>query len=309
VFYADKKYLTNQTLNEMLQNINSQCIYLNGIFSFRFFLLPLWVLKGTKLNYKIVVCPRGMLQSGALAVKPFKKKLYLLYLRLSGFLKNAYWHATNEEELQDIQNHFAKNKGVVIASNIPKLPRTWVATNTKITGHLRLIYLSLITEKKNLLGLLQVIKETGREVSIDIYGPVKDQRYWAECKKLIQLMPEKATYKGDVQPEKVQEVLSTYDAFILLTKGENFGHALYESLSVGRPVITSHFTPWSKLLQKKAGWNVNIEDKAECINLINELVNMGPEQWNIYCVGASKVSKEYFNNVNVKEKYAQLFSK
>ncbi|HWA34039.1 MAG TPA: hypothetical protein VG737_07915, partial [Cyclobacteriaceae bacterium] len=49
--------------------------YLNGMFSIPFFFLPLVFARRNKCH--VVICPRGMLQEGALSHGSFKKKSYL----------------------------------------------------------------------------------------------------------------------------------------------------------------------------------------------------------------------------------------
>ena len=54
-------------------------------------------------------------------------------------------------------------------------------------------------------------------------------------------------YKGYIDSEKIPNILKKYDFFVLLSEGENFGHAILEAMSAGLPVIISNFTPWKKL--------------------------------------------------------------
>jgi glycosyltransferase involved in cell wall biosynthesis len=42
----------------------------------------------------------------------------------------------------------------------------------------------------------------------------------------------------------VPGVFRQYDLFVFPTRGENFGHVIIESLSVGTPVLLSDRTPW-----------------------------------------------------------------
>ena len=42
-----------------------------------------------------------------------------------------------------------------------------------------------------------------------------------------------------------------------MSKSENFGNVVVESLSQGTPVIASHGTPWQILSDKGAGWWIN----------------------------------------------------
>jgi len=308
VYYSTTENVSIPRLKKLISAVTPAAIYFNGLFSFRYFILPLIALKSLTQYYQIVVCPRGMLKTGALAGKSFKKKIYLSLMRMSGVLKIVRWHATSDEEAKDISFHFPRNKGIVVASNIPKTPVDNVNFITKEKGSLKFVSLSLINEHKNLLLLLQVIQSCPGDITLDIYGPVIDFNYWQQCLQLIEKMQGKVLYKGEIEPAKVQQMLSQYHALILLTKGENFGHSIYESLSVGRPVITSYFTPWNNLQEKMAGVNVDIANRDDCTKKITDLINMDQEDFNSYCAGSHNLSTDYYNNLDSTTGYVALFS-
>lgn len=303
VWYGTKKSPTASDLNNIIAHARPDMVYLNGIFSLKFFLRPLAFLQSHK-NIRIVVCPRGMLQRGALSGKKIKKILYLHFLKYSGFLKHTYWHATGVDERQDIQGHFRHAK-IYIAPNIPTKPLDDAKPSEKKDGVLRLIYLSLITEKKNLHLVLESLKQTDN-IILDIYGPIKDKAYWDICLRLMKDIHHIVQYQGDVEPAKVQETIINYDAAILLTKGENFGHAIYESLSVGRPVIISQFTPWQNLAEQKAGWNIDL-DKENVTAMLENIKNIANAEHEEFCRGAHQLALNYYKNLNVHESYHQLF--
>lgn len=283
--------------------VKPDVFYINGIFSFRFFLIPLFVIRSFK-EIRIVICPRGMLQPGALQNGKLKKSLYLNFIKILGFLKKVVWHATSEEEQQDIRQHF-KTAKIYQAPNIPKLPVTQIVQSSKQAEQLNLVYLSLITEKKNLHLLLSALQQT-TGVSLDIFGPIKDEKYWMKCKNLIDSMPGYVRYMGEAIPEDVQSVLYKYDALALITKGENFGHAIYESLSVGRPVLTSNHTPWKNLKSIKAGWNISLE-RQEIKDIIESIRLLSKEEHQVYCEGAYKLAKNYYDSIDAKNAYCRLF--
>ncbi len=307
VWYANKWNPGYSTFKRLIHHITPDFVYLNGIFSYNLFLVPLIAIKNAKNKFKIIICPRGMLQKGALADKSLKKKTYLRVLKISGLVNKAVWHATNAEEKEDVLKHFGENNEVIIAMNIPKNPIEKICCIAKTAGNLKLLYLSLITEKKNLLFLLELIKAI-EDMSLDIYGPVKDNAYWSQCIKLINEMPHKVKYLGSILPSEVQNTFSKYHASILLTKGENFGHALYESLSVGRPIITSNFTPWNNLEHYKAGWNLDISDHLQCIHKLNEIKHLDQSEYVKFLTGAYDLAKDYFTKSNDLKNYKKLFS-
>ncbi|HEX8462429.1 MAG TPA: glycosyltransferase [Segetibacter sp.] len=307
VFYKDKKSITKKALRDMIDSISPQIIYLNGIYSYNFFILPILALRSLASHYKIIVCPRGMLKQGALSSKAFKKSIYLTCLRASGLLNKVTWHATGTDEAENIKAKFKNFKSIILAPNIPKLPFANITYRDKLSPQLNLVYLSLINEHKNLLLLLNLIQELPN-VTLDVYGPVIDKNYWQQCEQVIKMMPDKIAYKGEVQPPDVQLLLSRYHALILFTKGENFGHAIYESLSVGRPVLISNYTPWHDLKANNAGTNMDINNPEDCKRQLNEFVNMGQQEYNRYCKGANTLATAHYNALNAEAMYFSLFA-
>lgn len=305
-FYASAN-ISRAKMKKLILETAADLVFINGLYSHSFFWNPLSFAKQLKvLGIHTILSPRGMLQQSNLAIKSFKKKPYLQLVKWLGFTNHISWHATDEQELIDIKKNFSNNAKVNIAGNIPKQP--WLfSVNNKSPHQLKLVFLSLIAEKKNLLKTIELIKRCNNQVSLDIYGPIKDTGYWQQC--LIAIDDEKRIqYKGAIIPNEVQNILSTYDAMILLTKGENFGHAIFESFSVGVPVITSHFTPWSNLQQKSAGWNIDIDDPDSIMHLLNALSDKNKEEWQAYNNGALSLAQAYFQQQNFSEAYKALFT-
>ena len=303
VWYASAGKLQKAKLRELFAEIKPSIIYINGIFSLDFVVRPLQAAG----HIKTVVCPRGMLQRGALQGKRFKKKAYLAAVKLAGVFSNTSWHATNQEEKEDIQKQFGANARISVAENIPKPPLQYVKPANKSAGKLRLIYLSLISEKKNLLQAIELVAASGKNVTLDIYGPVKDKTYWDACEQKINSAPGNIRYHGDVIPELVQSKFEEHDALILLTKGENFGHALYECFSAGRPVITSFYTPWNDLEKKQAGWNVDINESAQIRKTLEQVRDMNSEDFNAYCSNAHALASSYFQRSGDANVYRSMF--
>src|SRR5205807_2116723 len=57
VYYSAKKSFNKETFNKLTRAVRPQIVYLNGIFSYRFFLQPLLLLSGNE-QIKVVICPR-----------------------------------------------------------------------------------------------------------------------------------------------------------------------------------------------------------------------------------------------------------
>ncbi|MBS1627438.1 MAG: glycosyltransferase [Bacteroidetes bacterium] len=310
VWYATTN-VNKKRLFSIVQQIQPQYIYINGMYGKTFFLTPLLLKKQLqKIGIKLIVSPRGMLQKGALAVKPFKKKIYFKALKLFNITNNIFWHATNFGEVEDIKKMFGRRCNIVIAANIPKKPLVDIKPIIKEENVLSLVYLSIITPKKNLLLLVEILKECKTRILLDIYGPIKEKQYWNLCNDSMKQLPANilVNYKGNIQPKYVQQTFTEYNASILLTQGENFGHALFESLSVGTPIITSNYTNWNKLEENNAGWNVDINNKKLITTLIETLAKSNNKTWQSYTQCAHQYATNYFYKQNFADAYNQLFS-
>jgi len=304
VYYSTTSSL--KVVARMLEDTNPDFVYINGLFSWRFNLIPLWLAHRSDL--KIVISPRGMLQRGALSIKPIKKKIVLFLLKLSGLFNRIRWHVTDEQERMDVEKVIGLHHETVMASNIPKSLKPMDNRRVKRAGSATLVFLSLITEKKNLHLVLEALKYVQFPVRFHIYGPVKDEAYWIKCKKLMHDQIHEIMYFGPIKPDKVQEKLSEYHVMVLPTKGENFGHAIFESLGASTPALISHFTPWGNLQDFHAGITVEDFKPENWAAAIQKFIDFDQHAYSIYSNGAYRLAKSYFSKNDFRAQYQNLFS-
>jgi glycosyltransferase involved in cell wall biosynthesis len=207
-------------------------------------------------------------------------------------------------------DQFQKHANFIVAQNVPKQP--WQEKLEIPIGNpnpLRLVFLSLITEKKNLHLVLEALKIIEFPVVFDIYGPVKDSQYWNHCLQLISEQPlnVKCEYHGAVKSERSQEIFSQYHALVLPSKGENFGHAIYECLSVGRPVIIGKNTPWKDVENDKAGWLVEL-DSQDVKEAVIKLGKLNQIEFESVSNNALKMAQNYFDQSDFESDYERLFN-
>ena len=109
-----------------------------------------------------------MLRSSALAHKPTKKKIFLQLLKLIGIEKQVTFHATDDTEVDDINNTFPLRKGLVKINNLPGFQKQFVAPVSKIQGHLKLIFVGRIHPIKNLHFLLQCLQTVSAKIELTV---------------------------------------------------------------------------------------------------------------------------------------------
>jgi glycosyltransferase involved in cell wall biosynthesis len=279
-------------------------IFVIGIYSWYFNLVPL--LFG-KAPVKIISA-RGMLHPGALLQKSLKKNIYLFIWKLFGIQRRYFFHATDSAEKGFIQACFGKQARVFVAGNIPRV-FSFQPVLHKEAGHLRMVSIALIGPMKNIALVLDALQYCKQSIEYAIYGPVKDDAYWQQCLVKINLLPSniKVAYHGDLVPTQVENTLSAYEVFILPSKSENFGHAIVEALSAGKPVITSHYTPFNDLQEKKAGKNVAVENVEDITAAIDFFAAMEPDEFEVWNNGASAYAGLRMNMELLKGEYDAMF--
>jgi glycosyltransferase involved in cell wall biosynthesis len=249
VLYVSPKKVTLKFLVTLLREVRHSGVYLNSFFSFRFSVLPLIArFTGLVSGTPWLIAPRGEFSSGALALKAFKKNVYIRVVKIVGLYRNLYWQASSEFEKEDIMLRMGGvARSILVAPDLtPASVRDSDHRKFRKPGHFRLIFLSRISPMKNLDFLLRVLAEVPYPVEFGIYGPKEDLRHWNCCLALIDKLPSNIKVKiGDqVAQDLVRDIFAEYDLFAFPTRGENFGHVIFESLSVGTPVLVSDRTPW-----------------------------------------------------------------
>ncbi len=261
-------------------------LYLNSYFGFHSSIAPrLWWRRAWP-DKPVLLAPRGEFSPGALAIKAPKKSLFLTLMRRTGLDRNLWWHASTAAEAEDILRQFPAARGRVhlavdpvhIAADANAAPHP-----EKTSGQLRIAFISRISPKKNLDGLLDMLKAMRQDIELSIYGPLEDRAHWQGCEARIAALPDniRARYCGSLSPEQVSPTFAAHDLFAFPTHGENFGHVIFESLRAGTPVLLSDQTPWAPTpdgaitvvpLADVAGWRQQIARAADRNNAEQQAV-------------------------------------
>jgi glycosyltransferase involved in cell wall biosynthesis len=266
VYYASKGNCGVRQWARLMRGQPHDVLYLNSLFDPIFTIKPLLARRHLGLGSKaVVVAPRGELSPGALTLKWWKKSPFLAVAKLFELYRDVLWHASTDEEATLIRESFGDVERIIVARNLPvQNPSSMSITHPDEPGKaLRIVFLSRISRMKNLDYALRVLSQCTTPVRFDIWGTIEDAGYWAACLKLVQNMPShvQVAYKGVADHEDVLNILAGYDLFFLPTRGENYGHVIAESLSVGTPVLLSDQTPWRALAEHGVGWDLPL-DKA-----------------------------------------------
>ena len=316
VFYASPGQLTLFSLNKIINSIDYDVLYLNSFFDPIFTLFPLLGRYLARANTKpVVLAPRGEFSAGALRLKFFKKYIYIKLLKFIKLYNNITWQASSADELQDILTALnIDNRRIYVASDIPtrikNIDKYLCEDELQDRSMVRVVFLSRITPMKNLDYALQIMTSVCVNVVFDIYGPKEDVTYWKKCKKLIDKLPDNilCNYRGIVEPDNVICIFSKYDLLFLPTRGENFGHVIAESLSVGTPVLISDKTPWHNLKNNKLGEELSLDAPDAFITCIEKTYSdvLSKENYKLRKVVKNNALK-HLNNPEVIDSNRNLF--
>ena len=309
VMYWNYSFSKRSELKKLIKEVRPDVVFINGLYSFYFNILPLWYAYKNK-GSKIILSARGMLHPGALAQKSAKKNLFLKLLKSTGVHKKISWHATDEKEKNFIKNTIGPSAQIIIAGNFPNTLQPLPISDKK-SGALILGTIALISPMKNYKAIAEALLANNNPVTWHIYGGIKDEEYWNQCKQLIQKMPaaSKVIYHGMLPPSELHHALQTIEVFIMPSESENFGHAIAEALSAGKPVITTNTTPFEALTTAKAGVVVAIEQlAAELPTAIQKFVAMDKTEYEQYSSNAIKFMNRFISVEQLHQQYNTLLN-
>ncbi len=302
VFYCSGSNRFSRLL-EIFKNKKSDLDFLTGIYSFHFTILPV-VFSRSKRK---IISVRGMLHPPALQQKRFKKKIYLNLLKPLLLFKKVEFHATDELEKQHIISFIGRRQKIWVAANIPTIIESNVLPKKK--GTLKLLTVALIGPMKNYLEVLNALATCESAVEYDICGPIYWPDYWQKCSEVINRLPSniKVNYHGAIPPHDLIAFYHQSHVFICPSQSENFGHAIFEAFSAGKPVITSHNTPWNQLEEKKIGMNVSPE-KGEIKNAIMRFADMDESTYNDWSSRSAAFARNQPFIYEAKRNYEKMFT-
>ena len=209
IFYSDSLHKSVIKIQRIILEQKPDLVYLNSIFSLGFGVLPILAIYLMRKRDKprVLVAPRSELLLDVIKPKYFRKTVYLNIIRILGFYRWVEWQATSNAEIASIKKVFPK-ANIHFLPNIPSYPKLLNSHDLKRNiKTLKIIFLSRISEKKNLMFLVKLLCRIEFKITLDIYGPLEDPNYWEECKKTIVGLPANilCNYVGALSKDQVAQ--------------------------------------------------------------------------------------------------------
>lgn len=287
LFGCDVYYLREasaKTLRAAMRTAAPDVIYISSLFSAAYTVAALRFAK--KEGKRVILAPQGELQPPALRRKRAKKLPYLMLLKLTGWLKNADFHATSADEVLEIKKHFPKAR-VCYAQNLVAAPEKAPRTREKSRGELHAVAVCRVHPIKGLDLAICALSCLTASVSYDIYGPIEDEAFYRRCAALAQQLPKniRVCFYGAQPPQNIAKLLRNADLFLMPTRTENFGIAIAEALMSGCPAVIGNATPWQDLLAAKAG--ACLPPDGDYSAVLRMFADMDEREWRQWSDGAA----------------------
>lgn len=261
------------------------------------------------LRTTMVVAAMGLFSPGEFKLKYKKKKIFTSIFNILGLFKNISWSATSEMEISEIKQQIKTCDNFFIAEDLPRRIESLPIKKEKNKGQLRIVWISRIAPKKNLLGAIRILNHVKSNIEFYIYGPKHVEDYWAECEAELIKLPEniKWSWEGPIESDVVVETLKQYHLFLFPTLGENYGHVIQEALSAGCAIILSDQTPWKDLELYGVGYVHSLDSLNKFVENIESYAIMNEDEFQEIIANTSYYSAE--NNKKSVENtgYRNLF--
>lgn len=209
-------------------------------------------------NTPTIVSPRGMLSPQALAFSKTKKNLFWTLFQRSAYRSTAVWHATSEQEADDIRRFGIEAPIAIIPNGVdsPDLDQAPLSETSEKT----IVFLSRIHPKKGLTTLVQAWAELAPDFpqwQVKIIGPDEAGEADRLRGQIRDLGLSSVGIHEPIFGDEKWRALAQAELFVLPTQSENFGIAVAEALSAGTPAIVTNRAPWSGLVSENCGWSID----------------------------------------------------
>ena len=288
-FYV--KYYDETIINrfsfQLLINIwkdieKSDIIHIQGIFDTP---TPISLFYAKLFNKPVLLSPRGSLGIWCIGNGSKFKTIWLNYL-LKPLVKNINWHATAQQEKDEILSIYPDAKVEIIPNGI-EYDKFQSSNFLSKNEYSKKFIHQEIEPNKIVVSMGRLQKKKGFDILIDsFYETLKsfpnsvlliagaDEGEEENLKNQIKnlKLESNVILIGAIEGQDKIDFLANADLFCLPSHNENFGNVYVESLATGTPIVASKMTPWSEVEDYDCGkWVENsIEETSSAMNEVLE---------------------------------------
>ncbi|MEZ9590420.1 glycosyltransferase family 4 protein [Vibrio breoganii] len=303
VYYSSPGLFSLLKLALSLKGSHFDIVYLNSYFSIKY---SQFIILLTRIGLftcdQIIVAPRGELTMGAMSLKGLKKRIFLRLIKITGFNVNIKFQFTSKQECEESLKFLGNVNHIEVPNMHAQFPP--YRKKKKEKGELRVIFLSRISEKKNLHTFLQSLSNIECEkLTLTIAGVVEDENYWQRCEDILSTFSSRIHVRllGSVDRDEVAGELENSHLFVLPTLNENYGHAIVEAMMYSNTVLLSDQTPWNKV-SRNGGFVVGAYDTEGYKNAVESVISMNTEVFNYHTLRTYNYCNDILNINELKIK-------
>lgn len=260
----------------------SDLVHIQAIFSTP---TPISLLYAKLFGKPVLLSPRGSFAPWVLDQGKSKKEHWLNYV-IRPFIRHVAWHATSEQEKNEILALFPGAEVFIIPNGIDQKEYTSVNILSKKDYVIKYTHRDLEPENV-IISMGRLHAKKGFDILIDAFHKFcerspnsvlmiagDDETEKANLERQIRDLglEDKVFLVGSVSGQDKIDFLANADLFVLPSHNENFGNVYVESLAAGTPIVASTNTPWSGVVEADCGlWVENsVETTAEAIGKMLE---------------------------------------
>lgn len=207
-----------------------------------------------KSHVPLVVSPHGTLANAALRHSRCVKWAFWNTVQRRAIAQAALFHATSDQEYEDIRRQGFRQPVAVIANGIALAPSDPASVVPMRRTLLFMGRLHPIKGLDNLLLAWSELQHKHPEWDLLIAGP-SEGGYLEKLRAMVHSLGlQRVTFSGPLYGSEKAAAYRDAALFILPSRSENFGMVVAEALAAGCPVVASHGTPWSGLVSQNCGW-------------------------------------------------------
>lgn len=241
----------------------SELVHIQAVFSSP---TPIALFYASIYKKPIILSPRGSLGEWCLVNKRSSFKKFWLNFLILPFKKKIIWHATSEQEKNEILS-IDSNAKVVIIPNGFEPGIVFIPVNA-----------SRSIKSKVIISMGRIHKKKGFDILITCFKNILDHypdsilkiagKDDGEKENLILLaknlkIEDKVLFIDHLEGNEKNRFLSDADVFVLPSHNENFGNVYVEALAAGTPIVASTNTPWEEVEEAGCGrWVPNTVEET-----------------------------------------------
>jgi glycosyltransferase involved in cell wall biosynthesis len=255
---------------------NYDLIHTHGLWN-----LPAWVSyrPARKAGVPYVISPEGMLDSGSMAYKPWRKRIAYLLTERRNLAGAAFLHATSTAEAQTLKSYGFDSNVVFLRKGVDFWKGTLPHRGSFRRKH------SLDENAKLILFLGRIHPVKRLDILADAFGQVRGvipnarlviagpdgYGHRKALEPLFTRVSDAVHWIGEVGQADKWALLRDVDVLVMCSDSESFGNSVIEAMAAGTPVVVTRTCPWQEIETAGCGFWIAQESREIARALIHIL--------------------------------------